>query len=398
MARPMQVMWYINPNDGPFPWSPKGRIKADLMRSREIAVTLDRRGFYGTLTVGRAPLVETASWIPITKTLRFLIPIYPGVTPPMMLAQQAKNFDSISGGRFLLNQVNGTDNILKSYGVDVPSDERYEMSEEYWTLFKRLYASDLTPYEGKYFHYAGAPINNLPAGTESDIWVQDPHTPIWGSGNSPAAVRQAGELLDVFLAHMFRPDRLNVLFQEARTLANARGRTLKTGVLANIIVRKTEAEAWDHARWVLEQTGAEQIVRQIEGRLKTGRYNPALGTREPGGFETLTSDDPMIKARLDALRNGRVPDVRALESYPNVWAGPTSWGALDVLEQGWGSWLVGSAEGVAARMREMQEVYGIDAFILAGWPSLEEVNTVADLLLPLLELDTEPPKLMLSSD
>ena len=97
MGRPVQVMWYINPNDGPFPWSPQGRIKPDLMRSREIAVTLDRRGFYGTLTVGRAPLVETASWIPLTSKLRFLIPIYPGVTPPMQLAQHAKLLDSISG-------------------------------------------------------------------------------------------------------------------------------------------------------------------------------------------------------------------------------------------------------------------------------------------------------------
>jgi len=398
MARPMQVMWYINPNDGPFPWSPKGRIQADLARSREIAVTLDRRGFYGTLTVGRSPLVETASWVPLTEKLRFLIPIYPGVTPPMQLAQHAKLFDSISGGRFLLNQVNGTDSILKSYGVDVPSDERYAMSEEYWTLFKRLYNSDMTPYEGKYFHYSGSPINNLPPGSQSDIWVQDPYTPIWGSGNSPAAIKQAGELLDVYLAHMFRPDRLNVQFEAARTIARQKGRTLGTGVLANIIVRKTEEEAWDHARWVLEQTGVEQIVRQIEQRLKTGRYNPALGTREPGGFEALTSDDPMIKSRLDALRNGRLPDVRALESYPNVWAGPTSWGALDVLEQGWGSYLVGSAQNVAERMREMQEVYGIDAFILAGWPSLEEVNRVADLLLPLLELDTSPPKLQRSTD
>ena len=397
MARPMQVMWYINPNDGPFPWSPKGRIKPDLMRSREIAVTLDRRGFYGTLTVGRSPLVETASWVPITKTLRFLIPIYPGVTPPMQLAQHAKLFDSISGGRFLLNQVNGTDNILKSYGIDVPSDERYEMSEEYWTVFKRLYGGDLSPYQGKYFHFSGAPINNLPPG-ERNIWVQDPYTPIWGSGNSPAAIKQAGELLDVFLAHMFRPDRLNAQFEAARAIARKQGRTLKTGVLSNIIVRKTDAEAWDRARWVLEETGAEQIVRQIEGRLKTGRWNPALGTRDPGGFETLDSNDPMIKSRLDALKAGRVPDVRSLESYPNVWAGPTSWGALDVLEQGWGSWLVGSAENVAARMREMQDVYAIDAFILAGWPSLEELNITADLLLPLLELDTEPPKLQLSKD
>ena len=48
------------------------------MRSREIAVQLDRDGYFGTLVVGKNPLVETATWIPVTQNLRFLIPIYPG--------------------------------------------------------------------------------------------------------------------------------------------------------------------------------------------------------------------------------------------------------------------------------------------------------------------------------
>jgi alkanesulfonate monooxygenase len=110
-------------------------------------------------------------------------------------------------------------------------------------------------------------------------------------------------------------------------------------------------------------------------------------------FDDLTSDDPRIKARLDALKAGRIPDVRALECAPNIWSGPNSWGAVDVLDQGWGGYLVGSAENVARRMKELQERQGIDAFILAGWPSLEEARRCAELLFPLLDLDVEAPRL-----
>lgn len=392
MAQPMQVMWYINPNDGPYPWSPEGQYTPDLMRSRAIAVALDQAGFYGSLVVGRNPLIETASWIPLTNHLRFLVPIYPGATPPALMVQQAKLFDSISGGRLLINQVNGTDQILAHYGVDVPSDDRYELSAEYWTIFKKLYAEEIGGYEGKHFRFGPPPvIRAAPAG--GGIFVQDPHTPVWGSGSSPDGIRHAGEVLDVYLSYIYRPDRHAAQIAAARAEAAKYGRTLRAGMLANIIVRKTDAEAWAHAQWMLEKTGAQQIVRQIEARLKAGRYDVARGTREATGFDALSSDDPAIQSRIETFRAGRLPDVRDLEAYPNVWSGPNPWGALDIFDQGWGGYLVGSAESVAERMRDLQEKLGLDTFILAGWPSMDESQRVAELLLPLLELDREPPKL-----
>lgn len=392
MANPMQVMWYINPNDGPFPWSPDGRFPADLMRSRGLAVALDRRGFFGSLVVGRNPLVETASWVSVTKQMRFLIPVYPGVIPPALLVQEMKLFDSISNGRMLINQVNGTDQILAHYGIDVPSDQRYDVSVEYWTIFKKLYAGEIDHYDGKYFKFAKPPmVRSGP--NESGIFVQDPHTPVWGSGTSPAGVQHAGEVLDVYLAYLYRPDRLAQTFNEVRAVAARHGRTVRTGVLVNIIVRDTDEEAWAHAQWVLEQTGAPQIVRQIEARLKTGRYNPASGSRDAAAFDSLESDDPMIKHRIDALRAGKLPDLHSLEAYPNIWSGPSSWAGLDILDQGWGGYLVGSAETVAARMREMQRMLDLDTFILAGWPAKQELERVADILLPRLDLDRTPPKL-----
>jgi len=392
MAKPMQILWYINPNDGPFPWSPEGQLTPDLMRSRRLAQRLDQLGYYGVLVVGRNPLVETASWIPITEQLRFLIPVYPGATQPAMMVQQAKLFDSISNGRLLINQVNGTDQILTQYGIDVPSNLRYEMSAEYWTIFKKLYAGELGAFEGKYFKLGPPPpVRSAPAA--GGIYVQDPHTPVWGSGQSPDGITHAGKVLDTYLTYIYRPDRLGAQIDAARQGAAAHGRTLRAGTLANIIVRKTEQEAWEHAGWVLEKTGARQIVRQIEARLRTGRFNVASNSREVAEFDSLASEDPKIQARIDALRSGKLPDVRALESYPNIWSGPNSWGALDILDQGWGGYLVGSAENVAARMRELQDKLGLDAFILAGWPATGEAERVAEILLPLLDLDRERPKL-----
>ena len=144
---------------------------------------------------------------------------------------------------------------------------------------------------------------------------------------------------------------------------------------------------------MLERTGPKQMVQLIEGRLKTGRYNPHSGSREKQGFDTLKSDDPRQQSVIEALRAGRTPDLHALESYPNIWSGPNFWGAVDVLDQGWGGYFVGSAKNVAERMREIQETIGIDTFILAGWPSKEEAKRVAEILMPLLDLNHAGPRL-----
>ena len=80
---------------------------------------------------------------------------------------------------------------------------------------------------------------------------------------------------------------------------------------------------------------------------------------------------------MAALHGGRRGSRETLEVYPNLWAG------VGLVRGGAGTALVGSAEQVAARMREYQEL-GIDTFILSGYPHLEESYRFAELVFPRL--------------
>ena len=74
----------------------------------------------------------------------------------------------------------------------------------------------------------------------------------------------------------------------------------------------------------------------------------------------------------------------ALEVSPNLWAG------VGLVRGGAGTALVGSADTVAARIREYHQL-GVESFILSGYPHLEEAYRVAELLFPRLPLrHTEP--------
>jgi hypothetical protein len=71
----------------------------------------------------------------------------------------------------------------------------------------------------------------------------------------------------------------------------------------------------------------------------------------------------------------------AIHPGPSV---PPSW---SLSASTWaGTWIVGSAENVAARIKEFY-AQGTEAFILSGWPLIPEAQRIAKLLFPLLELD-----------
>jgi alkanesulfonate monooxygenase len=161
------------------------------------------------------------------------------------------------------------------------------------------------------------------------------------------------------------------------------GRDLQFGVLASVIVRETEQEAWDHFEWQLANTSPDAVLTTADRNLRSFGFPP---------LAEITSPDPQVQSRIDALRAGRLPTRSDLEFAPNMAAGLTTWtGAeppFDIAGKGTGTYLVGSAENVAARMREMAEIAGIDYWLLSGWPLVTEAKITAELLFPQLGFES----------
>lgn len=364
-----QVLWYINPTDGDVPWEPTQRVTPTFEVIRHQARTLDRLGYYGALTTAR----EAISLVADTENLRFLIPEYPGVKPPVLLAEEAQVFDQYSGGRLIYNQVNGADPVLHRYGRFGSKAERYRVSAEYWSQVKRLYLDDAEPFDGEFFSYGPRykppiPGPRQPGGIE-----------VWGTGASPEGIAHAAEVLDVYLSFMSEPAALTGLFDRVRMAAAERGRTLRFGVLASVIVRETDDAAWERFEWQLGRTRPETVLATADRNLRSFGYP---------GLDEIRSDNPQVQGRIDALRAGRLPGRADLEFAPNMAAGLTTWTAaeppFDIAGKGTGTYFVGSAENVAAAMSAVARQAGIDVWILSGWPLAAEAEIAADLLLPLL--------------
>jgi alkanesulfonate monooxygenase len=372
----VKILWYLTAPDGIVPWEPDGRWSTGFPQMQQLATTIDRLGYYGALLATGADEVNTlaASMVSITSRMKFVAAVYPGLIAPAKLAQIAQTINRFSGGRLIYNAVNGNDAMLPAQGIHLTHDERYEYSLEYWEAFSKLYTGSTEGFAGKHIQIAPKPKEAGGGGQRGAPPPKYDHFPLWGAGSSSAGVEHSVRLLDLYLSFAHKPQVLGDKFRRVGAAADKLGRKLEFGTRLQVIVRETEEEAWAFADYLVSRTSVEYARQCIQRQLPKGET-----------IDSYQPEDSQVRRNLDVIRGGKLPPARDYEIYPNVWTGPALHG-FNVLGPLSGTTLVGSAENVAARIREF-EAQGTHAFILSGWPLIEEAYRFANLVFPLLDLD-----------
>ncbi|GLU45702.1 LLM class flavin-dependent oxidoreductase [Nocardiopsis ansamitocini] len=353
-----EVLWYIVPQDGAYPWEPEGRREVDLAYLQNLARGVDRLGYSGALlaTAFHDVWVLGTALADVTTRLRPLVAVHPGLISPVLLAKMALTFDHLFGGRLTINVINGDTRTLSTYGLTLAHDERYALAREYWSVFTRLTAGETVDFHGDHIDVTGAGT-----GFQQLRPVQKPHVPLWFGGSSEPGLDLAAELIDVYLSWGEPPADLKEKIDRLRAKAAQRGRTLRFGLRVHLIVKDTDAEAWSYADHLLKVTRPETFARQLD---------------------LTTNADSVGQNRQLAAHRGRVPDrAKDIESSPNLWPG------MGLLRPGPGTALVGSHANVIERLQEFESL-GVDTFILSGNPLLEEAHHVAETILPHLGIPT----------
>ncbi|MGQ8880823.1 FMNH2-dependent alkanesulfonate monooxygenase [Delftia sp. NA_296.1] len=357
----MQVFWFIPTHgDSRYLGTAEGARPLSHDYVKQVAIAADSLGYEGVLIpTGRScedPWVVASSLIPVTKRLKFLVAVRPGLHQPSLAARMAASFDRLSGGRLLINLVTGGDRAeLEGDGVFLDHAQRYEQSAEFiriWReILERSHEGGTLDYEGEHLSVKGAKLLFPP--------LQKPYPPVYFGGSSEAAHDLAAEQVDAYLTWGEPPAEVAKKIADVRDKAARHGRSVKFGIRLHVIVRETEDEAWADADRLISRLKDETVVQA------------------QAAFARMDSEG---QRRMAALHAGGSRRTRAeLEISPNLWAG------VGLVRGGAGTALVGDAQTVADRIKEYADL-GIDTFVLSGYPHLEEAYRFAELVFPLLPL------------
>ena len=143
-AAKTDVLWFLPTHgDGRYLGSEIGARHVSLGYLSQIARAADELGYYGVLLpTGRScedSWVIASAMVPLTRRLRFLVAVRPGLTEPAFAARMAATLDRLSDGRLLINVVTGGDPLeLKGDGVFLDHNERYQVTDEFLSIWRKL--------------------------------------------------------------------------------------------------------------------------------------------------------------------------------------------------------------------------------------------------------------------
>ncbi|RQP23608.1 FMNH2-dependent alkanesulfonate monooxygenase [Piscinibacter terrae] len=362
----MKIFWFIPTHgDSRYLGTTQGARVADFNYFKQIAIAADTLGYEGVLIpTGRScedSWIVAASLIDATRRLKFLVALRPGLVQPAVSARMAATLDRLSGGRVLVNLVTGGDaEELEGDGLFLDHEKRYELSAEFMTIWRELLArsheGSSVDFEGEHLQVRGGKLLYPP--------VQKPYPRAFFGGSSEAAHELAAQQLDTYLTWGEPPAAVAKKVADIRERAARHGRTLDFGIRLHVIVRETEDEAW---------AAAQSLVSHLDEATVAAAQ------------KKFSQMDSVGQRRMAELHGGRFnpKNVReGLEIAPNLWAG------VGLVRGGAGTALVGNPQQVAARIQEYAAL-GLEHFILSGYPHLEEAHRFAELVFPLLPLDTQ---------
>ena len=355
----LNIFWFIPTfGDSRYLGSKIESRVSDFDYVKQVAIAADTLGFDGVLIpTGRScedPFVVASSLIGVTQRLKFLVALRPGLLQPALAARISSTLDRFSNGRVAFNLVAGGDKEeLEGDGLFQDSDERYEAAAEFIDLWKDIlkasYEKKLVNFDGKHYKTVNSKLLYPP--------VQRPHPPLFFGGSSQKAHELAAQKVDLYITWGETPKAVKAKIEDVKTKAAKYGRTVRFGIRLHIIVRETEAEAWE---------ASEKLISKLDDEKIKASQN------------ALTKLDSEGQRLMSALtNNGQARTREELEISQNLWAG------IGLVRGGCATALVGDPQTILKRINEYADL-GIDTFVLSGYPHLEESFRVAELLFPLL--------------
>ena len=312
---------------------------ADIMR------TADRLGFQNILlptsyVIGQEVLPFAAAMAPQVNNISMLTAIRTGEIHPPTLARHIATLDHLLEGRLTINIINSD-----LPGLKEDHELRYKRCEEVIEILKQAWTQDRIEFEGEV--YGKISMSAAPA----KPYQQNGGPLLYFGGISPGSKEVCAKHCDVFLMWPEPEENIYATMQDLSQRAANHGRTIDFGLRVHVIVRETEEEARAYTKTLMSRFDAG-VAAQLKHRTQDSQSAGVL--RQDELRQTADADD---------------------------FIEPLLWTGIGRARSGCGGALVGTPAQILAKLNRYMDM-GIRAFILSGYPLLEECELFGQHVLP----------------
>lgn len=318
--------------------------RSNFAHCSDIMERADRLGFKNILlptsyVVGQEVIPFAAAMAPSVKNINMLAAIRTGEIHPPMLARHLATLDHILEGRLTVNIINSD-----LPGLKEDSDMRYRRCGEVIEILKQAWTQDEINFNGEFYKI------KMPA-DPAKPYQQNGGPLLYFGGISPGSKEVCAKYCDVFLMWPEPEDSIYATMQDMSARAAAHGRTIDFGLRIHVIVRETEEEARAYTKQLMSKFDAD-VAEKLKHRTQDSKSAGVL--------------------RQDEFRKHADPDD---------FVEPMLWTGIGRARSGCGGAIVGTPEQILEKMNRYMDM-GIRAFVLSGYPLLEECELFGKHVLP----------------
>tara|TARA_R110000868_G_scaffold128417_1_gene336475 strand:- start:24977 stop:26059 length:1083 start_codon:yes stop_codon:yes gene_type:complete len=317
-------------------------LQSSFEHCRKIVLHAEEGGYDNILlpsgyALGIDSIAFASAVAPLLRRMQLLVAVRCGEMWPPQLARQLATLNEMLAGRLTVNIISSD---LPGETLDGPG--RYARTLETMLILKDLMAGKPSSPERGFYNF-DIPPPRITKGHKAP--------PFYFGGLSNEAREVAAQAADVFLMWPDRMENLRSILTDMRQRALKYGRTLRFGYRVHVIVRETEADAKAYARKLISKLDPEtgDAIR------KSSLDASSFGVRR------------QAEMRDEADTDGFVED--------NLWTG------IGRARSGCGAAIVGDPDQVLRKL-EAYKALGFDAFILSGYPHVDECDLFARYVLP----------------
>ena len=350
----VEVSWFsaLCSDDFQYLGVPDGTLRSSWTHCSDIVKKAEAQGFRNILCpssyqVGQDTLSFVAGCAPITEKINLLAAVRCGEMQPIMLARTIATLDHMLEGRLTVN-------IISSDfpGEKADSAFRYQRSREVVEILKQAWTQDEINYQGQVYNFSGLTTDPAkPYQTGGPL--------LYFGGYSPAALELCGQHCDVYLMWPEPKQQIAERMRAVNAVAERYERSLDYGLRVHVIVRDTEQEAREYA---------QHLVSKLEDDAGRAIRERALDSTS-----------------LGVAHQAKNRDLADMEGFvePHLWTG------VGRARSGCGAAIIGSTDQVLSELEAYQKM-GIRAFILSGYPHMEECEHFGTRVMPQLNTCSLP--------